>query len=43
MENGKIFADYIDSYSHVRPAINLKSDIIVKSGNGKKDDPYIIE
>lgn len=43
VENGKIFADYIESSSHVRPAISLKADIIVKSGNGKKDDPYIIE
>lgn len=43
VENGKIFADYIESSSHVRAAISLKTDIIVKSGNGKKEDPYIIE
>ena len=43
IKNGKIFADYIDSSSHVRAAISLKTDIIVKSGNGKKEDPYIIE
>ncbi|MGE5456391.1 MAG: hypothetical protein ACM3O4_04745 [Ignavibacteriales bacterium] len=43
VEHGKIFADYIDSYSHVRAAVNLKPNIVVKSGSGKKEDPYIIE
>ncbi|MDD2435584.1 MAG: hypothetical protein PHO63_04960 [Bacilli bacterium] len=43
IENGQIYADLMDNYAYIRPALKLKTDIIILSGNGKKDNPYIIE
>jgi hypothetical protein len=49
-----VLAFHVDSYGHltgynvdwsdpgVRPVINLKSDITISSGNGTKDNPYIV-
>ncbi|MDD2377356.1 MAG: DUF6273 domain-containing protein [Bacilli bacterium] len=43
VENGQVYADLMDSYAYIRPAIKLKTDIVILSGTGKKDKPYIIE
>ena len=41
-EDGNLFADSITSKYGVRPAFYLESDIIIKSGNGTIDSPYIL-
>ena len=37
------FWRYRDKEATVRAAINLKSDVLINSGNGTKDSPYIIK
>ncbi|MEG1597652.1 MAG: hypothetical protein RR359_05205 [Bacilli bacterium] len=41
-DKGKIYDDLITSVSKVRPVIFINKDVIVKTGNGLKNDPYIL-
>lgn len=40
--NGSISSDSVVNYNSIRPVINLKPTVLVVSGNGTKDAPYII-
>ena len=41
--NGSIIGDLKSSKNYLRPIIALKSDLIILSGNGTKENPYIID
>ena len=41
---GDLDSDLVSATSDgIRPVINLKSSVIVESGNGTKDSPYVIK
>lgn len=41
-ENGNLFGDLITSKHAIRPVLNIKSDISIKSGEGTEKKPYIL-
>ena len=41
--SGSISSSGIDSSNGVRPAVSLKPDIIFTSGNGSKNNPYVVQ
>lgn len=41
-EDGTLFAESIKSNSKIRPALYLRSDLTITSGNGTKKSPYVI-
>ena len=41
-KESSLFADLEKSENYVRPVIALKSDLIIASGTGTKDNPYIL-
>ena len=42
-DNDSIIGDLKSSKNYLRPIIAVKSDLIISSGNGTKENPYIIE
>lgn len=42
VEGNKLYADLINTGAFVRPALVLRGDVIVISGDGTKNNPYII-
>ena len=40
--NGSITGYYVSTSNDIRPVINLKSSVLVSSGDGTQDNPYII-
>lgn len=43
LENGRIYAGDLTDELRVRPTLYLDPNIVLNSGTGKKEDPYIIE
>ena len=41
--NGDINGSYIDTPCSLRPVINLKSSVQILSGDGTKDNPFVVE
>ena len=41
--DGDIEIKNVNNYANLRPVVHLNSRVLYKSGNGSKDDPYIIK
>ena len=42
-DNNIFYGDLKNSLHKIKPIIKLNSDIIIKSGNGMKDNPFVVE
>ena len=40
---GNMISNNVTVFRHIRPVINLKSDIQITGGDGSKSNPYIVE